>query len=400
MRSSSSAYVAATTGDGRLIYLSATASPAQPGLEQALTEVLHELAKRSYAELPGDRARVDAMRMLRSMGFAVEELSIAVSYRCPQCAASIQLSPEIVVYVCPYCGWAGTVFGKSVRLLAWPAGRREDVEALIRRRGCTPVSIELRYLPFWVFEADVTADYVALVTYEYEEFQYYDDYHGRPRVRTRVVTRRRRVAGRVSFSATRAVLARLRPGLLGGGELKTWVESAWVMQPPSPLSEEEAKAFASSMLAPELDEGVARVRAEDAREDSAASRARRDAGRRVPGTVVDVRLLSFRPRITFKRGELVFAPYWLFSYTRGGSLYSGSAVGPQLSTLRLELPLSNAERALRLVGALLVSLVAGLAAELVVRVAQSLALLLMVAAMGLFAAAKLALSAYEPAKVE
>ncbi len=75
-------------------------------------------------------------------------------------------------------------------------------------------------------------------------------------------------------------------------------------------------------------------------------------------------------------------------------------MGPQLSTLRLELPLSNAERALRLVGALLVSLVAGLAAELVVRVAQSLALLLMVAAMGLFAAAKLALSAYEPAKVE
>ncbi|MEM5825589.1 MAG: hypothetical protein QXX58_04070, partial [Thermofilaceae archaeon] len=83
-----SAYVAATTGDGRLVYLSAKASPPQPGLEQALTSLLYELAKRKYSELLGDRVRVDALRALRAMGFKVDDVLIAVSYRCPQCGAS------------------------------------------------------------------------------------------------------------------------------------------------------------------------------------------------------------------------------------------------------------------------------------------------------------------------
>jgi len=45
------ANVSATTRDGRLVYLSATARPAQPGLEEALTSLLYKLAERSYPEL-------------------------------------------------------------------------------------------------------------------------------------------------------------------------------------------------------------------------------------------------------------------------------------------------------------------------------------------------------------
>ncbi|MEM4411962.1 MAG: hypothetical protein QXO66_03855, partial [Thermofilum sp.] len=88
------AFVALTTRDGRLVYLSAAARPARPGLEQALTSLLYELGRRDFAELHGDRIRLDLSRKLREIGFPVEELEITVSLRCPQCAASLQLSPE------------------------------------------------------------------------------------------------------------------------------------------------------------------------------------------------------------------------------------------------------------------------------------------------------------------
>lgn len=403
MSATSSAYAAVTTGDGRLVYLSASAKPVQPGLERALTEVLYELAKSSYVKLFGDRVRVDALRMLKARGFEVEDVVISVSYRCPRCSASVQLTPETIIYVCPYCGWAGSVFGKEVSLLAWPAGRREDVEALVRRRGCELVSAELRYVPFWVFEASVSADYTALVVYRERRVvargSYARAYGGGPRWEVEVATRRASVSGRVAFSAVKAIPLRLGVEIYGGEKLRAWVQRAWETRPPSRIEAEEARSFAASMLAPEIGEDAARVRAEDELEDYAAAKARRDAATHVRGDVVSVKLIRLEPRVEFRGSALVFAPYWFFTYSRSGSLYSGSAAGPELSTLELELPLSNAERVARLLGALASAMAAGLAADFISRATLDPLLPLAVGGLGLLAAMKLTTSAYAPAKV-
>jgi predicted RNA-binding Zn-ribbon protein involved in translation (DUF1610 family) len=395
--SEAKAFVAETTADGRLVYLSAAARPAQPGLEQALTELLHELARRSYSELHGDRVRFDALRALRGMGFAVEDVEIAVSYRCPQCGASIQLNPEAVVYVCPYCGWAGDVRGGRVAVRVWPAGHRGLVEELARKLGGEPVSVELLYVPFWVFEASVEAGYSATVVYRkprpvraYGRSPYYE---------TRYVRERVRVSGRVRFRAARAVPARLHAEVFGGEELRLWVERKWSFQQPPILEAEEAKPIAPSMLAPELSAEAAAEAAVDELEDAAADEARRDAGRRAPGYVEEVELERFSPSVSVERRELVFAPYWFFTYRKGLGLYSGAAVGSEATPLRVELPLSTAERAARLAGSWLAAAASGLAAELALRwQVEPLALLLAVG-LGLLAAAKLVSSAFAPAKV-
>ncbi|MEM1523396.1 MAG: hypothetical protein QXU69_10225, partial [Thermofilaceae archaeon] len=151
--------------------------------------------------------------------------------------------------------------------------------------------------------------------------------------------------------------------------------------------------------APELSEGVARARAEDELEDDAAAEARWSAERQVGGSVVSVQLLRFKPSVSFKRASLVFAPYWIFTYSRGGALYTGSAAGPDLSKLKLELPLSNVERAARLLGSLLAVFGAGVAAELTFRATSDVLPPLLVAGVGLIVAVKLATSAYAPARV-
>lgn len=390
------AFVAETTADGRLVYLSAVARPVQPGLEHALTDLLHELARRSYSELHGDRVRFDAIRALKSMGFAVEDVEIAVSYRCPQCGASIQLSPEAVVYVCPYCGWAGDVRGGKIEVRVWQAGNRELVEGLVRRLGGEPVSIQLRYVPFWVFEASVEADYAATVVYR--RARTVGGYGRQPR-ETRYVRERMKVSGRVQFKAVRAVPARLHVEVFGGEELRLWVERKWSFQQPPALGAEETKPIAPSMLAPELSKKVATEVAVDTLEDEAADEARSAARRKAPGHVEEVRLERFSPSVMIERGELAFAPYWFFTYRKGSGLYSGAAVGSEITPLRIELPLSNAERAARLAGSWLAAAGSGLVVELALRWQVDPLVLLLAAGLGLLATAKLASSAFAPAKV-
>lgn len=394
--SEAKAFVAETTADGRLVYLSAVARPAQPGLEQALTSLLHELARRSYPELHGDRVRFDALRALKSMGFAVEDVEVAVSYRCPQCGASIQLNPEAVVYVCPYCGWVGDVRGGKVAVRAWPAGHRGLVEKLVRELGGEVVSVELRYVPFWVFEAGVEAEYAATVVYRRARPA---ERYGRQPYETRYVRERMAVSGRVRFRGVKAVPARLHAEVFGGEELRLWVERKWSFQQPPALEAEAAKPIAPSMLAPELSGEVAAEVAVDELEDRAAEEARSDARRRAPGPVEEVKLERFAPKVSIERRELVFAPYWFFSFRKGSGLYSGAAVGSEVSPLRVELPLSNAERVARLAGSWLAAAGSGLMLELARWWQVEPPMLLIALGLGLLATAKLASSAFAPAKV-
>ncbi|MCX8181246.1 MAG: hypothetical protein N3E41_07750 [Thermofilaceae archaeon] len=397
------AHVAVSTVDGRLVYLSASARPAMPGLEQVLTDLLYTLAQRSYVELHGGGVRVEVLRILRKQGFQVDDVNISVSYRCPQCNASIQLNPEVVVYVCPYCGWAGDVYGKPVKVRVWGAGHRATVERLIHQMGGTPVSVELRNVPFWVFEAGVEAYYSATVVYRERRMRpstIHPRSRGSPPVQEYdVVTRQTNVSGRVAFRTSRAFLARLQAEVFGGESLRTWVERKWSFNPPKELEAGEAKPLAPSILAPELSEKSAVEALVDELEDEAAREVKRHASRKSPGEVVEVRLRSFSPRVTVEQSTLVFVPYWFFTYRKGGSLYSGACAGSEATLLKVELPISNAERVLRLAGSWLTAILTGLAAQLFFGAEADLAGLLIVVGLGLAGAFALVSSAFKPAKV-
>ena len=386
------ANIAATTRDGRLVYLSAVARPAQPGLEEALTSLLYRLAERSYSELFGDRARFDAVRLLKEWGFQVEDLEITVSYRCPHCAASIQLNPEVVVYVCPYCGWAGDPFGRPVSILAWPPAPQEAVEQLARRLGGTLVTAQLLYIPLWVAEARAVADYTAVVTYT--------EAQRTPGGQVRYVTRRRRVSGTVTVRSTEAVVARLNAELFGAGRLEEWAARAWRARPPKELTAEEAKPIASSILAPELGESSAAELIKERLETIAAERARSDARTRSPrGAAIKVSLERFVPRVEVMRQALVFAPYWLFTYRTPSGLFSGVAIGPDASAIQAEAPMSNVERAAWLAGAWAVSLASGAFAQVFIEGGGNPLAPLALALLGASVSLLLAGNAFKPAKV-
>jgi len=168
---------------------------------------------------------------------------------------------------------------------------------------------------------------------------------------------------------------------------------------PRALGAEEAKPIAPSILAPELSREVAVEAAADALEDEVASAARSEAKRKAPGHVEEVKLERFAPTVSIKRGDLVFAPYWFFTYKRGSSLYSGAAVGSEATPLRVEVPISNVERVARLAGSWLAAAGSGLAFELALRWRAEPLVLLSVAGLGLLATLALARSAFAPAKV-
>jgi len=39
-----------------------------------------------------------------------------LAVKCPNCAASLDLSPDTIVYVCRYCGWSGFVTNEKVSI--------------------------------------------------------------------------------------------------------------------------------------------------------------------------------------------------------------------------------------------------------------------------------------------
>lgn len=382
------AFAALTTRDGRLVYLTARAKPAQPGLEQALTSLLYELGRRSYSELYGDTVRVDLLERLKSMGFRVDELEVAVSLRCPQCAASIQLSPETVVYVCPYCGWSGDVYGRSIKVLTWPPAQRYAIEQLANRLGGVLLSAELKYIPVWVVEGEGEARYTATVTYVVTRRVGKQEYTERRRMRT---------SGSVSVRSTEYVIARLNAEVFGAEEISEWLSRSWYRSKPRELSAEEAKPLASYILAPEIAQEEAAEISIDRIEDKLAEKAKAEARARAPGRVEDVVLDTFHVNARVNSSTLVYVPYWYFTYRRREGLFAGAAVGTEASSRVAEAPLSNASRAALLAAAGLVSLASGVVVQALAE-AESGGLVVLGFILGLGGAYFLTQAAYRPAR--
>jgi hypothetical protein len=80
--------------------------------------------------------------------------------KCPNCAASLDLSPDSVIYVCRYCGWSGFVTNEQLEITGVlpsdPGQTEAAVDAFLRRRTGGEYSISERKLimaPFWLITA-------------------------------------------------------------------------------------------------------------------------------------------------------------------------------------------------------------------------------------------------------
>jgi hypothetical protein len=83
-----------------------------------------------------------------------------LAVKCPNCAASLDLSPDTVVYVCRYCGWSGFVTNEKVSISGVVPqdlnAVKASVESFLRRRTGGDFAIteqKLIMAPFWLTKA-------------------------------------------------------------------------------------------------------------------------------------------------------------------------------------------------------------------------------------------------------
>ena len=103
------------------------------------------------------------------------------SLKCPQCGGPLKLGPGDVIVTCPYCGTASRIRSEIPFLLrhAMLAARLDAAQATAvvegwlddgflkpsdLRRASRVTSLECVYIPFYVFEVDVTTSYAGLLT--------------------------------------------------------------------------------------------------------------------------------------------------------------------------------------------------------------------------------------------
>jgi hypothetical protein len=80
-----------------------------------------------------------------------------LAVKCPNCAASLDLSPDTIVYVCKYCGWSGFVTSEQIAIggvLPQDVNLvKASVESFLKRRTGNNFSISEQKMimaPFWL----------------------------------------------------------------------------------------------------------------------------------------------------------------------------------------------------------------------------------------------------------
>ncbi|MDW8084459.1 MAG: hypothetical protein RMI49_04600 [Candidatus Caldarchaeum sp.] len=92
--------------------------------------------------------------------------SVGEGFRCANCGAPLEATPNAVVFVCGYCGWSASVQGANVRPFVLPPEDkgllRGFLESYVRKKsGSVSTVREVKYLmvPFWVVELNATTNY-------------------------------------------------------------------------------------------------------------------------------------------------------------------------------------------------------------------------------------------------
>lgn len=254
--------------------------------------------------------------------------------RCLHCGAPLELSPDSVVVVCRYCGFANFVAGDPADVLAvgtLPAGEilkravertRRDFHLGRRMSRINFAAPQLFYVPFYFVDVDLWAAYRAKVSVTYTRTVYVG---GRPT--TRLESRVVEVAGRVHYGDVVGVLARRAAwGLSVDRLVRHFFKTA---PTPSRLEDvvsgaEVAKSFMSGELTPEQAKAKAvrsavaellRLVDQDARNRAAA---------RVGGVVTSAAVLDKAVDYDVKRLEaskLTYLPMWAVPYFFENSAY-------------------------------------------------------------------------------
>ena len=381
--------VSVSTRDSRIVYISATAyGTPQPNLTDTLTRIISDIGSRlDYWQLYGDKFRLQVLNELSKYGYKVENVEVAVSYRCPNCGAAIELNPEAIIYVCKYCGWSGDIFGKNLKIYAWPTLPRQSVEQLVKRftGGAKIVEADLKYVPYWIFKASLTVNYAAKVVYKVKRGKKY-------------VRREANVGEKFEKEIVYPLVARLNAEFYGDLEMQGNVEYNFRKKPPKEVTSQEARNIAPYVLSPEISRDEAKEIIVDKLEDVGLNIAKDRAKSRF-SNVESVHVYYYEPEIRVSDPILVMAPYWFIIYKSKGGIYSGAFSGIDGDLLKLEVPITPAERLVRLLGAWLVAALTGLGVEFFLNASSSGKESIVIAVIGLGSALALAKSAFSEAKV-
>ncbi len=381
--------VSVSTRDGRIVYISATAyGTPQPNLTDTLTRIISDIGSRlDYWQLYGDKFRLQVLSELSKYGYKVENVEVAVSYRCPNCGAAIELNPEAIIYVCKYCGWSGDIFGKNLKIYVWPTLPRQSVEQLVKRftGGAKIVEADLKYVPYWIFKASITVNYAAKVVYKVKRGKKY-------------VRREANVGEKFEKEIVYPLVARLNAEFYGDLEMQGNVEYNFRKKPPKEVTSEEARSIAPYVLSPEISRDEAKEIIVDELEDVGLNIAKDRAKSRF-SNVESVHVYYYEPEIRVSDPILVMAPYWFIIYKSKGGIYSGAFSGIDGDLLKLEVPITPVERLVRLLGAWLVAALTGLGVEFFLNTSSSGKESIVIAVIGLGSALALTKSAFSEAKV-
>jgi hypothetical protein len=284
------------------------------------------------------------------------------SPRCSYCGAPLEVTPDSVVAVCRYCGRPNFLLGNPAEVLAVPSltssdvvkkaveRTKKDLNLRWRMSAINFTSPDLYYLPFYLVDARLNADYKATVVVTYTKTVYV---RGQPR--TQIVTKTVKVAGRVSLSDVVAVLARRATwGLSADALTKHFFDTA---PEPKPLTDvaahgtgtflaaeitpERAKAKAVRSLIPRL---LTRV------EEDAAARAREAVGVLMATASVQDKTVDYEVA-RLEASRLTYLPLWVMTYLFNGSHYHYYVAGWDGKVVVAEEPALAEHRAASLLGA-------------------------------------------------
>ena len=101
---------------------------------------------------------------------AQQEAPVGFVLKCPHCGAPLDVSPDDVITVCKYCGNIVSIRQGIERAYLVEALPKSEIEkkafSYLKGKGLspTPLKLEIVYLPFFFYEADVRA--TAVISYK------------------------------------------------------------------------------------------------------------------------------------------------------------------------------------------------------------------------------------------
>lgn len=257
--------------------------------------------------------------------------------KCPHCAATLEITPDALAYVCKYCGWVGTTKDVSTKgwVMADPLPSATVQQALTEflrkklRRGQTQAQIhEFKGLavPVWISRVHAHTRYNGYRQETRTESHTVRTSSGRSEVRTKSYPVYIPVKGELDEELTYPVFGRRHAVFFGLEELKGKALTAQTQ----PF---DVKAFLDrkvECIDVELVEGEVKAVAESLAEDEHQARAEKMTSRLFDCYTEDQVLSS----------TLVFYPVYVVKYSIRGKSFRVTLDGVSGRVLKAELPIT------------------------------------------------------------